>query len=64
MQNTECQIRNYKHKTLVFNTLQKYAKNRVFAANLCVVENKRVDFNIVCYEFWNKKGSSDIWSEK
>ena len=26
------------------------AKNRVFAPNLCLVKNKRVDFAIDCYE--------------
>ncbi|MCI7434479.1 MAG: hypothetical protein MSA85_08395, partial [Prevotella sp.] len=31
------------HNPLTANPLQKPAENRVFAANLCVVENKRVD---------------------
>lgn len=51
----ECRIRSYEYIALIISILQIYAKNRVFAANICVVENKRVDFNIVCYEFWSKK---------
>ena len=51
----ECRTRSYEYIALIISILQIYAKNRVFAANLCVVENKRVDFNIVCYEFWSKK---------
>ena len=31
--------------------LQKYAENGVFAANVCVVEKKRVDLAIDCYRF-------------
>ena len=39
------------HNTLIVKRLQKHAENGVFAANVCVVEKKRVDFAIDCYRF-------------
>ncbi len=39
------------HNTLIVKQLQKHAKNGVFAANVCVVEKKRVDLAIDCYRF-------------
>ena len=38
------------HNLLTTNPLQKRAKNRIFAPNLCLAKNKRVVFAINCYE--------------
>ena len=39
------------HNTLIVKQLQKHAENGVFAANVCVVEKKRVAMAIECYRF-------------
>ena len=51
---------------LTANLLQKPAENRVFAANLCVVEKKRVDLAIDCYRFSERmeaKGNMEMRCE-
>ncbi len=51
MLNVELPNTKKQHNTLIVRLLQKYAKNGVFAANVCVVEKKRVDLAIDCYRF-------------
>ena len=46
MLNVELQNTKKQHNTLIVRRLQKYAENGVFAANVCVVEKKRVDLAI------------------
>ena len=43
MLNVELQNTKKQHNTLIVKLLQEYAENGVFAANVCVVEKKRVD---------------------
>ena len=42
---------NCEHNVLTVRTLCECAENGVFAANVCVVEKKRVDLAIDCYRF-------------
>ena len=55
------------HDTMSVRQLQKYAKNGVFAANVCVVEKKRVDLAIDCYRFSERmeaKGNMEMrWEQ-
>ena len=51
MLNADCRKQRNQHNTLIVRRLRKYAKNRIFAANVCVVEKKRVDLAIDCYRF-------------
>lgn len=51
MLNEDCRIQSNQHNTLIVRKLQNHAKNRVIAANVCVVEKKRVDLAIDCYRF-------------
>ena len=51
MLNEDCRIQSNQHNTLIVRKLQKCAKNRVIAANVCVVEKKRVDLAIDCLSF-------------
>ena len=51
MLNVELQNTKKQHNTLIVKLLQEYAKNGVFAANVCVAEKKRVDLAIDCYRF-------------
>ena len=51
MLNADCRTQRNQHNTLIVRLLQEYAKNGVFAANVCVVEKKRVDLAIDCYRF-------------
>ena len=51
MLNVELQNTKKQHNTLIVKLLQKYAENGVFAANVCVVEKKRVDLAIDCLSF-------------
>ena len=51
------------HNTLIVKQLQKHAENGVFAANVCVVEKKRVDLAIDCYRFserMEEKGNMEM----
>ena len=48
MLNEDCRIQSHHYNTLIIRQLQKCAKNRVIAANVCVVEKKRVDLAIDC----------------
>ena len=48
MLNEDCRIQSNQHNTLIVRKLQNHAKNRVIAANVCVVEKKRVDLAIDC----------------
>ena len=48
MLNVELPNTKKQHNTLIVRLLQEYAKNGVFAANVCVVEKKRVDLAIDC----------------
>ena len=48
MLNVELQNTKKQHNTLIVKLLQEYAENGVFAANVCVVEKKRVDLAIDC----------------
>ena len=47
------------HNTLIVKQLQKHAENGVFAANVCVVEKKRVDLAIDCYRFSERMEAKD-----
>ena len=51
MLNVELSNTKKQHNTLIVRLLQKHAENGVFAANVCVVEKKRVDLAIDCYRF-------------
>ena len=51
MLNEDCRTQSNQHNTLIVKQLQKHAENGVFAANVCVVEKKRVDLAIDCYRF-------------
>lgn len=51
MLNRNCRTQGKQHNTLIVKLLQEYAKNGVFAANVCVAEKKRVDLAIDCYRF-------------
>ena len=51
MLNVELQNTKKQHNTPIVKLLQEYAKNGVFAANVCVAEKKRVDLAIDCYRF-------------
>ena len=51
MLNVELSNTKKEYNTLIVRRLQKHAKNSVFAANVCVVEKKRVDLAIDCYRF-------------
>ena len=51
MLNRNCRTQGKQHNTLIVRYLQKHAENGVFAANVCVVEKKRVDLAIDCYRF-------------
>ena len=51
MLNVELPNPKKQHNTLIVRLLQEYAKNGVFAANVCVVEKKRVYLSIDCYSF-------------
>ena len=51
MLNVELQNTKKQHNTLIVRRLQEYVKNCVFAANVCVVEKKRVDLAIECCRF-------------
>ena len=51
MLNVELSNTKKQHNSLTIRQLLKYAKNGVFAANVCVVEKKRVDLAIDCYRF-------------
>ena len=46
MLNVELQNTKKQHNTLIVKLLQEYAENGVFAANVCVVEKKRVDLGV------------------
>ena len=51
MLNVELPNTKKQHNTLIVRILQEYTENGVFAANVCVVEKKRVDLAIDCYRF-------------
>ena len=51
MLNVELPNTKKQHNTLIVRLLQEYVKNGVFAANVCVVEKKRVVFAIDCWLF-------------
>ena len=51
MLNRNCRTQEKQHNTLTVRNLQKHAENGAFAANVCVVEKKRVDLAIDCYRF-------------
>ena len=51
MLNVELSNTKEEYNTLIVRRLQKHAENGVFAANVCVVEKKRVDLAIDCYRF-------------
>ena len=67
MLNVELQNTKKRHNTLIVRLLQEYAKNGVFAANVCVVEKKRVDLAIDCYRFSERmeaKGNMEMrWEQ-
>ena len=48
MLNVELSNTKKQYNTLIVRLLQEYAKNGVFAANVCVAEKKRVDLAIDC----------------
>ena len=48
MLNVELSNTKKEYNTLIVRRLQKHAENGVFAANVCVVEKKRVDLAIDC----------------
>ena len=48
MLNEDCRTQRNQHNTLIVRKLQNHAKNRVIAANVSVVEKKRVDLAIDC----------------
>ena len=51
MLNANRRAQRNQHNILIVRRLRKYAENGVFAANVCVVEKKRVDLAIDCYRF-------------
>ena len=51
MLNMELPSTKKQRNTLIVKLLQEYTENGVFAANVCVVEKKRVDLAIDCYRF-------------
>ena len=51
MLNVELSNTKKQHNTLSVNLLQEYAETGVFAANVCVVEKRRVDLAMDCYRF-------------
>ena len=51
MLNEDCRIQRYHCNALIIRQLQNCVKNRVIAANVCVVEKKRVDLAIDCLSF-------------
>ena len=52
MLNADCRAQRRKRNTLIVKPLLNCAKNCVFAANVCVVEKKRVDWAIECLPFF------------
>ena len=66
MLNVELSNTKKQHNTLIVKQLQKHAENGVFAANVCVVEKKRVDLTIDCYRFSERmeaKGNMEMRCE-
>ena len=53
-----CGMLSFGSNALILSVLGKCAENRVFAPNISVMKNKRVDSNVDCR---NNLGSSDIW---
>ena len=51
MLNVELSNTKKEYNTLIVRLLQEHTENGVFAANVCVVEKKRVDLAIDCYRF-------------
>ena len=66
MLNVELSNTKKQHNTLIVKQLQKHAENGIFAANVCVVEKKRVDLTIDCYRFSERmeaKGNMEMRCE-
>ena len=66
MLNVELSNTKEEYNTLIVRRLQKHAENGVFAANVCVVEKKRVDLSIDCYRFSERmeaKGNMEMRCE-
>ena len=66
MLNVELPNTKKQHNTLIVRILQEYTENGVFAANVCVVEKKRVDLSIDCYRFSERmeaKGNMEMRCE-
>ena len=67
MLNVELSNTKKEYNTLIVRRLQKHAENGVFAANVCVVEKKRVDLAIDCYRFSERmeaKGNMEMrWQQ-
>ena len=67
MLNVELPNTKKQRNTLIVKLLQEYAKNGVFAANVCVAEKKRVDLAIECYRFSERmeaKGNMEMrWEQ-
>ncbi len=66
MLNVELSNTKKQYNTLIVRLLQEYAKNGVFAANVCVAEKKRVDLAIDCYRFSERmeaKGNMEMRCE-
>lgn len=67
MLNEDCRTQSNQHNTLIVRKLQNHAKNRVIAANVSVVEKKRVDLAIDCYRFSERmeaKGNMEMrWEQ-
>ena len=66
MLNVELPNTKKQHNTLIVRLLQEYTENGVFAANVCVVEKKRVDLSIDCYRFSERmeaKGNMEMRCE-
>ena len=66
MLNVELPSTKKQRNTLIVKLLQEYTENGVFAANVCVVEKKRVDLAIDCYRFSERmeaKGNMEMRCE-
>ena len=66
MLNVELPSTKKQRNTLIVRLLQEYTENGVFAANVCVVEKKRVDLGIECFRFSDRmeaKGNIEMRCE-
>ena len=63
MLNVELSNTKKQHNTLIVRLLQEYTENGVFAANVCVVEKKRVDLAVGRYRITERmeaKGNMEM----